>query len=91
MAITASFEVLSDGGTCEVGVLRVHPQGGAWEGREGWTWGCTMRVRNGEAELFGAMEAPPWSARLAVKKLFEARGISAAVYEIKGRMVRRAR
>ena len=92
MTVTASFQVLLVYADCEVGVLRVHQEGGDWEERSKFDWTCTMLVKAGRAELWGALKMPTVSGARAIVLLCTRLGIQEANFERDGVMqTRRAK
>lgn len=61
-----------------VGVLRVHPFGGAGTP---WTWACTCVVAGEEATLYGVVEAPTPGQWRALAQCLRGMGVTRVTYE----------
>lgn len=87
MAAVASFESVIKTSQADVGVLRVHPDGGNWNNRSSYTWVCTLLIKGTCAELMGTLTGPSREELRAILRLFKEMGIRSAQYEIKGRLI----
>ena len=71
MSHTASYQPL-------VGVLRVHPFGGAGSP---WTWACACAINEDTATIYGAVTAPTPSQWRAITECLRGMGLTKISYE----------